>query len=240
MLTEHLLALDPDSYYAATQHQLLEEIGSLQLPPKNMRAWMVQDKFYTDGYINMLSKMMGRLPEQAREIAHDSADIENEQDITKRLYKNLSFAHENIIREASFFDNLIKRYESPSAPDIIKPLTNEYVEFQQRVTEESDSHLGEAIILLWAMERVFYDAWSYASSLLKAIPTSENENEHIKTIRELIDNWTSQEFEKFVDECAFHVNALPVTSAGQMDSYEQVFRDMLVFEQKFWDLAYEL
>ncbi|KAJ2962958.1 hypothetical protein NQZ79_g2008 [Umbelopsis isabellina] len=240
MLTEQLLALDPDSYYAATEHQLLEEIGSLQLPPYNMRAWMVQDKFYTGGYINMLAKMMDRLPKLVQETANDSDDLVNEQDITKRLYKNLSFAHENIIREAGFFDNLIKRYESPSAPDSINPLTQDYVDFQQRVTEESDSHLGEAVILLWAMERVFYDAWSYAGSLLKDIPASVNDSEHVKTIRELVDNWTSPDFKKFVDECAFHVNALPVTSAGQMDSYEQVFQDMLVFEQKFWDLAYEI
>jgi hypothetical protein len=78
--------------------------------------------------------------------------------------------------------------------------------FQQKVAEESDEDLGEAIVLLWAMERVFIDAWSHAKSLLSDHPLTGNESSHIKTIRELVENWSREEFEQFVDECAKQVN----------------------------------
>ncbi|CAO3666989.1 unnamed protein product [Umbelopsis vinacea] len=237
MLTEHLLALEPHNYHAATHHRLLNEMGTLQVTPQHLSSWLVQDKFYTSGYVKMLEIMMSRLPQNSKA----PTTINDEQKSPeKTLYGLLSFAHENIVREANFFSDLLARYNitSDSVEDM-RPLTKGYTDFQKKVSEESDDNLGEALVLLWAMERVFFDAWSHARSLLLKHPPAENESHHIKTIRELVENWSSEEFKQFVDQCAFHVNALPESDAARLSKYEAVYRDMLVFEQKFWDLAYE-
>ncbi|CAO3685458.1 unnamed protein product [Umbelopsis ramanniana] len=234
MLTEHLLAVDPESYHAATHHRLLIEIGNLEVTPRHLSSWIVEDKFYTSGYIRMLETMLSRLP-QRKVITKESVDP------TDSLHSLLSFAHENIIREANFFQDLLARYNivSDNVKDM-RPLTKQYTDFQQKVAEESDEDLGEALVLLWAMERVFFDAWTHAKSLLMEQPPTGNGNEssHIKTIRELVENWSSEEFKKFVDECAVQVNSLPMSDSVRLSKYERVYHDMLEYEQKFWDLAY--
>jgi thiaminase len=233
MLTEYLLALDPESYHAATHHRLLIEIGNLEVTPQHLSSWIVEDKFYTSGYIRMLETMLSRFP-QKKVTAKGSVDP------TDSLYSLLSFAHENIIREANFFQNLLARYNIVS--DNLKnmrPLTKQYTDFQQKVAEESDEHLGEALVLLWAMERVFFDAWSHAKSLLINHPPTGNESSHIKTIRELVENWSSEEFEQFVDECAKQVNNLSMCDSARLTKYERIYHEMLGFEQQFWDLAYD-
>ncbi|KAG2178303.1 hypothetical protein INT44_001453 [Umbelopsis vinacea] len=233
MLTEHLIALDPKSYHAATHHRFLIEIGKLEVTPRDLSSWIVEDKFYTSGYIHMLETMLSRLL-QTKMTTKGSTDPKD------GLYSLLSFAHENIIREASFFQTLLVRYNIVS--DNVKnmrPLTKQYTDFQQKVAEESDEDLGEALVLLWAMERVFFDAWSHAKTLLKDHPPTEKESSHIKTIRELVENWSSEEFEQFVDKCAKQVNNLAVSDDTRLAEYERVYREMLVFEQQFWDLAYD-
>lgn len=232
MLTEHLLAVDPKNYHAATHHKLLIEIGNLEVIPRHLSSWIVEDKFYTSGYIRMLKTMLSRLP-QRKAIKKESVNS------TDSLHSLLSFAYENIIREANFFQDLLARYNIASE-DLkdMRPLTKKYTDFQQKVAEESDEDLGEALVLLWAMERVFFDAWSHARSLLMEHPPTVNESSHIKTIRELVENWSNEEFKKFVDECAVHVNCLPMSDSVRLSKYERVYHDMLEYEQRFWDLAY--
>ncbi|GAB5587493.1 hypothetical protein Unana1_02393 [Umbelopsis nana] len=229
MLTESLLVLEPDNYHAATHHKLLNEVGTLKVTPQHLSTWVIQDKFYTGGYLKMLEIMISRLPQK------DNRDASQQ-----KLYELLLFAHENIVREANFFANLLTRYDITSeSADNMSQLTKSYKEFQQKIAEESDENLSEALVLLWAMERVFFDAWSHARSLLVNHPPTENESKHVQTIRELVANWSSQEFKQFVDECEFHVNSLPSSDPALVSKYEKVFREMLVFEQKFWNLAYE-
>ncbi|KAI8578209.1 hypothetical protein K450DRAFT_248674 [Umbelopsis ramanniana AG] len=233
MLTEHLLALDPESYHAATHHRLLIEIGNLEVTPRHLSSWIVEDKFYTGGYVNMLETMLSRLPQT-------KITTTGSKDTTDSLYNLLFFAHENIIREANFFQTLLARYNIAS--DNVKnmrPLTKQYTDFQQKVAEESGEGLGKALVLLWAMERVFFDAWSHAKTLLKDHLPTENESSHIKTIRELVENWSNQEFEQFVDECAKQVDNLSMSDKDKLAEYERVYHEMLVFEQQFWDLAYD-
>ncbi|KAH8551632.1 hypothetical protein BGW37DRAFT_491675 [Umbelopsis sp. PMI_123] len=232
MLTDHLLALEPESYYAATHHKFLNEIGNLEVTPQHLSTWIIEDKFYTSGYIRMLEQMLNRLPQQVT--------AKGQVDSDGSLYNLLAFAHQNIIREANFFQNLLARYDIVADKvNDMRPLTKRYTNFQQKIAEESDEDLGEALVLLWAMEQVFFDAWSHARSLLTEHPPTENESAHINTIRELVENWSSEEFKQFVDDCAIQVNKLYPSDSSRLAKYQRVYRDMLVFEQKFWDLAYE-
>lgn len=244
-LSEHLLSINQESFKKATQHKFLQEVGTLRVQPKHLKSWLVQDRYYTGGYFKMMGTMIARLPlyEDQRELGDNNPNYTEEQ--AQRIVKLLSFALSNIYRENQFFTNILSRepYAQEHQSTAQKPWTSRYVDYVKKITQESGYDLGEAIVVLWAMEVVFFKAWSYA----KSIYTAQNENGkepqttlHIQTCLELMTNWTMEEFEEFVNECEFLVNQLDTKDPRRLQSFEKVYKDILALEVEFWDMAYEI
>ena len=80
-------------------------------------------------------------------------------------------------------------------------MTEQYLTLFQSFHLEPHQTLLEGLLVLWATEKCYLDAWSFAKSC-----SSEQEAEHDAdggALRsEFIPNWTSEGFGGFVDEIA--------------------------------------
>ncbi|KAG0760851.1 hypothetical protein G6F33_004902 [Rhizopus arrhizus] len=238
-LTDHLLSLNKSEFEKATQHPFLTQVGTLEIKPEHLKSWLIQDRYYTGGYIKMMGIMISRLPlyQEQRELGDNDASYTPER--AQRIIKTLSFALSNVHRESNFFTDLLSR--SPYAAQGSfeqKEWTTRYVDFHKKVAYESGYDLGEALVVLWAMEFVFYTAWSHAKTI-NAGRGKDSEEVHVKTCHELMTNWTLEEFKEFVDDCGSLVNELVFDDPKRLASFEKVYKDTLALEVKFWDMAYD-
>ncbi len=53
---------------------------------------------------------------------------------------------------------------------------------------------------------MYLDAWKHAKSLLVNVPDHEGDPSTLSATRQLVENWTCPEFERFVDDIADLVN----------------------------------
>jgi thiaminase len=239
-LSDHLLSLDQESFKKATQHKFLHEVGTLQVEPKHLKSWLIQDRYYTGGYFKMMGLMIARLPlyEEQRELGDNNTSYSEGK--AHRVVKLLSFALSNVYRENQFFTDILSRkpYEEERQSTAQKLWTSKYIDYVRKVTQESGYDLGEAIVVLWAMEIVFFTAWNHAKAIHSQVNKNLESTIHIQTCEELMTNWTMEEFEEFVNECEFLVNQLDTSDPRRLQSFERVFKEILALEVEFWDMAY--
>ncbi|KAI8875607.1 heme oxygenase-like protein [Backusella circina FSU 941] len=240
-LTEHLLSLDTDNFKKATQHEFLKQVGQFDIKPEHLKAWIIQDRFYTGGYVSMMGTMVSRLAlfEDQRELGDNDPSFSVTR--SQGILKTLSFALSNVYREANFFTEILnKPCYSMDQSVTQKETTLRYIEFEKKVARESGYDLGEALIVLWAMEKVFYTAWSYAKSISSSEQQQQKTDDlHLQSCRELMENWTLPEFNTFVEECAFHVDQLSTKDPRRLQSFEKTYRDCLALEVIFWESAFD-
>ncbi|KAI8097249.1 uncharacterized protein BX664DRAFT_325918 [Halteromyces radiatus] len=238
-LTDHLLSLDKEVYEKATRHEFLRQVGTHTIAPQHLQSWIEQDRAYTNGYTKMMGIMMSRValfPDQ-REWGDNDPHYSSAH--SQRIFKTLAFAASNVFRECQMFTDLLSRAPYRSfAQQGMKHWTSRYVDFHQKVARTAGYDLGEALIVLWAMEKVFLEAWLYAKSIQDKQKLRGDDDIHIATIQELINNWTMDEFKDFVNECAALVNSLSTSDPLRLQSFEKVYRETLALEVKFWDMAF--
>ena len=239
-LTEHLLSLEKCKLQKATQHEFLRQVGTLTVEPQHLKSWLLQDRYYTGGYIKMMGIMISRLPlyQDQREVEDNDPSWSKEK--AQRIIKTLSFALSNVHRESEFFTDILGRepyLQCPQSEDQ-KLWTKQYVEFVQKTAHNSGYDLGEALVVLWAMEEMFFRAWNYAKSIYQDNVKHQDKSIHTESCQELMINWTMEEFGVFVQECASHVNELSTTDPSRLARLEKVYKDILDLEVEFWDMAY--
>lgn len=154
----------------------------------------------------------------------------------------LSGCLSNIIREIHFFEDTAQSHdislethtsglseESTALLGLLAPNTKAYIDFMLSVA--STGTFEEGLVLLWAMEKLYLDAWSFAASQPPASENSVPDNHVRKALDALIDNWTSSEFRAFVQELGDIVNEV-VGSPGP--HLEGIWASVLWLEQRFW------
>lgn len=83
---------------------------------------------------------------------------------------------------------------------------------------------GAALTPLWAIERVYLDAWSFAASGAPACQV-------------LVAHWTTPQFATYVGDLEQAADAM-ATRAADPD-VETAFRAILDAESRFWTMAWE-
>lgn len=242
-LSEHLLSIDKESFEKATHHRFLSQVGLLEVEPQHLKSWLIQDRYYTGGYIKMMGTMISRLPlyEDQREFGDNNPSYSEEQ--AQSIIKVLTFALSNVHREGLFFTDILDRtpYNSCKQSEAQKQWTSRYVDFVKKVANESGYDLGEALVVLWAMEIIFFNAWNYALSVYNTSKLEiDHDDIHVKTCQELMTNWTMTEFGVFVEDCKELVDQLDYSDPRRLASLEKVYRDILALEVEFWDMAYDV
>ncbi|KAG2191029.1 hypothetical protein INT46_006365 [Mucor plumbeus] len=242
-LTDHLLSLEKESFEKATQHKFLTQVGTLKVKPEHLKSWLIQDRFYTGGYIKMMGIMISRLPlyEDQRELGDNNPFYSVEK--AQNIIRVLSFALSNVHRESQFFTDILNREPYCQCEQSLrqKAWTSKYIDFVRKVAQEGGYDLGESLVVLWAMEIIFFRAWNFAKSVnaeLQEKNGKDSADVHVSTCHELMSNWTMEEFNEFVNDCEALVNELDTSDPRRLASFEKVYKDILALEVEFWDMAF--
>ncbi|KAJ2990339.1 hypothetical protein NUW54_g8498 [Trametes sanguinea] len=98
--------------------------------------------------------------------------------------------------------------------------------------------LEDGLVFLWAMERVYLDAWSHVKSLLPN--ATSGAGPALPAIKQLAENWTCPEFVQFVDALGSLVNRLSISPGSP--AYvraEEIWARVVELEEAFWPVGGE-
>lgn len=146
--TEHLLSMQTTQpYNAAVKHPFLCAAGEGTVSAELLSLWLSQDRIYAaHAYPRFIGSLIAKIPFSSH---HELNSLQEREH--KRILSCLSFALQNIVREADFFLDTSKDFKL----DIIcwkeRPETRAYTAEMARVA--SHSTLQEGLIFLWAMEK---------------------------------------------------------------------------------------
>ena len=255
-LTQFLLShpSTSDLYIPATQSPFLRLAGQGKLPLDILSHWLSQDRLYAQAYIRFIGGLISRVSLPVRFDGEASKSIST---IEWRILKLLSSALDGIMTEVQFFETTAGKYgidlqstsgfsEEDGSSTIFHPnkVTSEYINLFDSFhdsTPESKSmrsepkSLLEGMVLLWATEKVYHEAWRFAKS-----HTSHDDKDHTADLdggalnKEFIPNWTSKDFAAFVEEIEACLNELAARKERTDEIALRVWRQVLELERGFW------
>ncbi|KAI9567577.1 heme oxygenase-like protein [Boletus coccyginus] len=205
-LTDHLRSLaTPTPYTAAIDHQFLAAAASLALPTHRLALFLSQDRIYAaQAYPRFIAQLITKIP----------LDDTIRAPLATRTLTLLVGCLTNIVREVAFFDTTARTYNLPLGhgywPE--RKATRDYTAEMARIGALAS--LEDGLVFLWAMEKVYLDAWSAVYNALpkpSSSPALEAQSQAdltIEAIRDLSYNWSSAnpEFVQFVKEIGDLVN----------------------------------
>ncbi|GJN90641.1 hypothetical protein Rhopal_003653-T1 [Rhodotorula paludigena] len=226
----------------ATQHPFLAAAGKHELSSAKLSEWLTQDRMYAlHGYPKFIASLISALPLSSP--AHQTA--------SQSTLSLLSYALSNIYREVGFFDSLSPRFglnlatrpaTAAGGADrlegaLMRTETRAYVNLLIATGAEAGRNGGgmeEGLVLLWAMEKLYNQAWIFAASHKPTEPRATDERTSA-ALAELIDNWTNEEFAEFVKRCEEAVEGLQLREGTEeWTRAEEMFKYTLYLEQRFW------
>jgi thiaminase len=175
-LTSILLASSPQQFAHATQHPFLRLAGQGRLSKSTLSAWLSQDRLYAQSYIGFIGSLIARVDLPYMHIADKSASLR------WRLVNCLTDALQNIHRELQFFADTATKYgldlecPPPSRKEsgifTAEHATKQYIDLFRAFWTDPSMSLLEGMVVLWATEKVYHSAWSYARSFMEPQSTS--------------------------------------------------------------------
>lgn len=237
-LTETLLTSSPNEYQAATQHPFLKAAGQGTLLKHDLSRWLSQDRLYAETYISFISSLLAK-------VTLPYAFIEDKDSSLRwRIIRLLTGALENIHREIDFFTNMARTYDLqldlPFSRDSEhfgpNDVTDQYLALFRSFHLDPQQSLLEGLLVLWATEKCYLDAWSYAAMFLDK-ETDPGQDADGGALRSgFIPNWTSTEFAKFVQDLADVADELAAREGGlkKIDVLKVLWLNVLGIESRFW------
>ncbi|KAL4268956.1 Thiaminase-2/PQQC domain-containing protein [Pleurotus pulmonarius] len=222
-------------YHAATTaHPFLVAAANGTLSHPLLEFYLAQDKVYA-GYA--YPKFIGGL---FRRI--DAYRNASQPGQPQSLLPVLAASITGVAREVKFFDSLAAQYglnlqdsTSESPPHTKRAATLNYVAEMAYVAEWSETW-EEGIVFLWAMEKVYLDAWTRVYASLSGV--ADNHSQNVQALKTLSANWSSDAFTTFVDDIGKLVDEI---STPELDAKaEGIWRRVLELEIAFWPLETEL
>ncbi|GAA5909691.1 hypothetical protein JCM6882_008465 [Rhodosporidiobolus microsporus] len=239
--TDTMMSRYADDLLVATTHPFLTAAGKHELSSDKLSEWLTQDRTYAlHGYPKFIAQLISALPLSSP--PHQTA--------SQSLLGLFSYSIQNIAREVGFFDSLGPKYglDLAYAPPTtksegklqgkrLKPLTKAYVDLLHATGSEagrSGGGIEEGLTLLWAMEKIYFQAWTHAAAQTKSSPL-QTDDRTSAALTELIGNWTNAEFAEFVERIEVELNKLELKEGSEVwERCEEVFKYTLWLEQRFW------
>jgi formylaminopyrimidine deformylase / aminopyrimidine aminohydrolase len=182
----------------ATHHPVLVAVREGELAPAAFDTWLAQDYRFVEALLGFQARLLGRAPRYAQAVLADGVVA--------------------LVEELSWFEHLA------AARDIdltVAPRAGT-IAYCQLLDELDNAEFQVALTMLWAIERTYLDAWSFAAPGAPAYRT-------------VVDHWTTPEFAAYVDALAVAAtHARPDEVA--VDHYLPRVIDA---EIAFWDMAWE-
>lgn len=244
-LTARLRAAHP--IFTATHHPFLYAAGHGTLPYAVLSAWLLQDTLYTRAYIRFLGGLLSGIGALLPADLPPSTTFPTlPSSPYPRIFALLISALTNIQRETALFAATAARHRlfCPADAAAARPApatrayTDLFVALGANAAGGSPHALLAGLVALWATERCYFDAWSYAAECSYERGEPERGQQATQThgphanddgdstaagpqaradeaLRlTLIPNWTSPKFGAFVDECGACADALAAVVLG--------------------------
>ncbi|KAI0400521.1 heme oxygenase-like protein [Xylaria palmicola] len=253
-LTESLLSDSEiaDLYQRATQSPFLRSGGRGRLSREALSQWLSQDRLYAQAYVRFIGGLISRVKFPVN-FDGTSASASLQWRVLALLQDCLS----GIMRELQFFEETAGSYNldlaaaGPGEHDFSpNAITKGYIElfdsFAACPREELSRTLFDGLIVLWATERAYFAAWSYAASHISSQSTGFEGDMDGGALRgRFIPNWTSQAFQDFVKEIQECTDAYAENLTGE-DNADARFvtaaamvKKVFVLEEGFWPVVAE-
>jgi thiaminase len=252
-LTSHLLSSRIHQFARATQSPFLSRAAHGTLPKATIAHWLANDRLYMLGYIRLTGHLLRilQLPMKPTP-SKDAGSIE------VRLLDWLVDALVNIRREERFFMDVAERYGLDvdlTGGDGIGVKDDRKIEglkrFEQLFGDLTTGQMDEGdklpwlegVVLFWATEKVYFEAWSWAKrEALGETRDVETDEDGGAMRKEFIPNWTNGEFISFVDTLEGVLNEGVQQAVGDdkelrervIERAEKVWGRLLEAEEAFW------
>ena len=183
----------PDAWERATAHPFLLGVRDGTLRPGAFDRWLVQDRLYVGDLLRFQARLLARAPRPAQAVLAAGAVA--------------------LVEELDWFEELAgRRGLDLDVPRL--PATAAYAALLERL---DGADVPAALTALWAVERVYLDAWTVAA------PGAEGYAEYVE-------HWTTPGFAAYVDGLEAAADAL----GGRHDD---VVLAVLDAEVAFWTMA---
>ncbi|KAF5381386.1 hypothetical protein D9615_008328 [Tricholomella constricta] len=219
-ITAYLLSLPNRSSYAkATKdHAFLRSAANGTLTDTLLSLWLSQDRIYAaQAYPRFVGSLISHIP-----FRHPILVSSTSPDHSQRILKVLVFALENIVREIEFFDNTAKEWSLDLDRWKERKGTRDYTAEMAKVSVTGK--IEEGLLFLWAMEKVYLEAWSIVNDSLSVLEGAS------PALKAFAVNWSTPEFKAFVDDLALLVD----------DIYRDLGRDAWTVAKDIWQRVTEL
>jgi thiaminase len=234
--TQSLLESNVPAFHAATRAPFLQAAGQGRISRRSLSQWVSQDRIYAQAYIGFTGCLLAKV-KLPHHFVHDHKES-LEWSIMDMLFGALGYIH----RELRFFAETAARYglhlEYPSRPGEsfgATKATRDYIELFDSIADPRKTLL-DGMLLLWATERCYLEAWKYSKGQRPRISASFDDADGGALNDAFIPNWTSPELEKFVADIAKYTDELARregASANDPRHYEMWHR-VLEVEKEFW------
>ncbi len=195
-----LLSRHATSWARATRHPFLAAVRDGTVPRAAFEAWLVQDYRFVSDLLWFQGRLLARAPRAAQAVLADGALA--------------------LVDELAWFEEqAVVRYLDLGAPAL--PATTAYAQLLRRL---DDADAAVAVAALWAIERAYLDAWSFAAPGAPAFT-------------EFVAHWTTAQFAAYVDELAQAADDALGSSSGGGSVLDAAFADVVAVECDFWEMA---
>lgn len=247
-VTTHLLSINHQQFLRATRHPFLARAANGTLPKSVVAQWLANDREYIQGYISTISNLLNLVRSQRTTATAPGA----EPDIETRLITWLESALQNGEREVRLFQEVADIYKldiaaSPLSSTVqLEGLRHYQSLFAKVAAQQPNSFIPwlEGAILLWATERVYYEAFSWSRRQdAQASPRNFDKDQDGGAMRrEFIPNWSNRDFLVFVEELERIVNEGVSEAVGRDDARwaavkqrtDFIWKAVLDAEETFW------
>lgn len=188
------------AWLRATQHPFLDAVRDGTVPEATFDTWLVQDYRFIRDLLRFQARLLSRAPRPAQAVLADGAVA--------------------LVDELAWFERqaTARRLDLDAGS---LAATAAYAALLQRL---DGADVAVALVGLWAVERVYLDAWSYGSPGAPAY-------------REFVEHWTTPQFATYVEALQSTADAA-VGAARDGSQVEAVFLEVVEAESGFWDMAW--
>jgi len=184
----------------ATRHPFLAAVRDGTVPEAVFDAWLVQDYRFVRDLLRFQARLLSKAPRPAQEVLVRGAAA--------------------LVDELTWFEQQAGVRGSDLRVGSL-PATAAYAALLERLDGED---FAVALAALWALERVYLDAWSYAAPGAPAY-------------RQFVAHWTVPQFAAYVEALESAADdALGDATGGAV--FDAVFRLVVDAESRFWDMAW--
>lgn len=227
-LTTHLLSYSRPAFTAATQHPFLRLCGEATIADSTLLNWLKQDRLYALTYVTFIGSLLSKLS-----ISSEPGRVET---LEWRVADLLITALSLIRKELVMFEDVLRQElgwgKNAEAEVRARTETQAYLDLFAGAAGPSQSLLV-GMTVLWATEKCYLTSWRWAASNGDKSGVASNN----VLQRLFIPNWTSTEFEGFVDNIGRLVDELAqnVEVGGkEWVKCERVWTQVLWAEEHFW------